>query len=303
MGWTLHGSIAPLSFIGQIPNSSRPLRNALPFPVWVLTLWAWLPLRWPGKTQKEVYIISMSKTGAEVHFRKHFNWWRVTLRWALQLIVIFCYCTCKVQTFWEVLCTAGKSAMQMPRWSQWSASSGNLPVPSGQHWEMHLKCLAWLPLLRVAKAPRPLSNSQVVHVRGLLSCRPLENPAKKQLLNGEKSSRPVELASFAESDFTARAAAQSLMDAPGRWSLRKSDKVINLCQLRCCSSMAQLGLVLYLLSTYLYSGERKHCPQQPDLILRSRNHKLKQFDAHWVGAPLKLVMEPENKQRRYGKEN
>lgn len=226
MGWTLHGSIAPLSFIGQIPNSSRPLRNALPFPVWVLTLWAWLPLRWPGKTQKEVYIISMSKTGAEVHFRKHFNWWRITLRWALQLIVIFCYCTCKVQTFWEVLCTAGKSAMQMPRWSQWSASSGNLPVPSGQHWEMHLKCLAWLPLLRVAKAPRPLSNSQVVHVRGLLSCRPLENPAKKQLLNGEKSSRPVELASFAESDFTARAAAQSLIDAPGRWSLRNSDKVI-----------------------------------------------------------------------------
>ena len=67
----------------------------------------------------------------------------------------------------------------------------------------------------------------------------------------------------------------------------------------CCSSMAsQLGLVLYP-PTFTYSGEMKHCSKQPDLILQSRNHKLKQYDAHWVGAPLKLAMEPENKQRRY----
>ncbi len=85
IGWTLHGSIAPLSLCGQtIPNSSCPLR-ALPFPVWVLTLWAWLPLRWPGEKQNEVYIKSLNKTGVEVHFRKHFNWWSITLRWALQL--------------------------------------------------------------------------------------------------------------------------------------------------------------------------------------------------------------------------
>lgn len=148
-----------------------------------------------------------------------------------------------------------------------------------------------------------------MHVHGLLSCRPLENPAKKQLLNGEKSSRPAKLASFAESDFTSRAAAQSLIDAPGRWSLRKSDKVIKRLQL-VPTAMLQLdgsigtGLVStinHYPPTFTYSGERKHCPKQPDLIIQSRNHKLKQYDAHWVGAPLKLVTEPENKQRRYGK--